>query len=146
MSMCQSHWTKLREAVAERGLSTLVSESGAEAALKTAAMLSEKPTIDNFDALMYAFLNLHGNAGQILEKVGANPLYILSDGPEDTVMGYGLLYDGKKWPRCAVCYLNLAHEVSCRDHGCKLDIKNGYEWTIGLAADSALHAWRQLQP
>jgi hypothetical protein len=78
-------------------------------------------------------------------RAGGNPLYLMmADGPEDPVEGYGDAYAGRTWPRCPLCYLGLAHEVSCTDERCELPKVNGYDWMIDRAADDAAERWRQI--
>jgi hypothetical protein len=79
---------------------------------------------------------------------GGDPLYLLAgppgETPEDPVTGYPG-HEGKTWPRCGLCYVNLAHEVSCE--GCDLDTERGFDFFIGKAADEQLEFYeRNLAP
>lgn len=144
MAFCQDHWGRLREAIDKRGLSSLVPEGGEEAARKVMRELEEgEQNIDNFDPLMSAYWAIQGNAMKTLEGIGGNPLYILVDGPEDIVEGYGPEYACRTWPRCPLCYLGLAHEMTCGG-GCDLPKKNGYDWMIDRAADESLERWKKM--
>lgn len=145
MKFCQDHWDRLREAIAARGLAVLVPESGQEAAAKFADELTRGRTIDNFDPLMAAHMAVSINAMRVVSACGGSPLYLLSTAPEDPVVGYDG-FEGRTWPRCPLCYLNLAHEVSCTDGGCDLPKQTGYDWMIDRAADDALDAWKAMRP
>ena len=144
MRFCQPHWDALRAAIEVRGLTVLVSENGEEAAAKLAGALQEGPSIDNFDPLMNAQWLIATNAMQHISRAGGNPLYLMmSDGaPEDPVEGHA----GRTWSRCPICYLNLAHEITCDGDGCKLDRKTGFDWMIERAADSQVEAWKAMRP
>lgn len=145
MAWCMDHWTRLREAIDKRGLTSLISESGEEAAKKMVSEINEgEQTIDNFDPLLSAYWAIQGNAGRILEGIGGNPLYILVDGPEDIVEGYGPENAWRTWPRCPICYLSLAHELTCSEPRCELPKKNGYDWMLDKAADESLERWRKM--
>lgn len=134
MKFCGQHWERLRGAIAARGLEALVSVGGHSAMEKLVDELQTKATtLDNFDPLMSAHWAIVGNATRILGNNGG--LYLLMDGPEDPVDVVG--YAGRTWPRCPLCYLNLAHEVSCKEADCRLDRVNGYDWMIDRAADEA---------
>jgi hypothetical protein len=143
--MCQDHWDRLREAIDKRGLSSLVAESGQEAATKMEREIEEGVTIDTFEPLMSAHNSILVNTMRLIEDAGGSPLYLILGGdiPEDPVQGYPG-FEGRTWPRCPLCYAGLAHEVSC--DGCDLPQVNGYDWMIDRAADDALERWQSLRP
>lgn len=147
MRFCQAHWDALREKIDEKGLSSLVSESGEEIARRTVRELEEgEHTIDNYDPLMAAHWAIANNVMGIIADAGMNPLYLLSGGPEDPVEGYDKKYLGRTWPRCPLCYINLAHEVSCKDPRCQLPKENGYDWMLERAAQEQVEVWESLKP
>lgn len=141
---CQDHWDRLRANIDERGLSELIAPSGEIAAEQTADQLrrgleqgeADPTTPANFDPLMAAFWAIESN---VASAIGPAALYLLAppDTPEDPVEGYGPEYDGRTWPRCPLCYLGLAHEVTCRDESCVLPKVDGYAWMLDRAADDA---------
>jgi len=134
MNMCQRHWDALRGEIDKRGLGHLVASSGQTAAQQMKDQLTKgEATPVNFDPLMAAFLAIGSNAMQTISAAGANPLYLMTGGPEDSVEGH----PGRTWPKCSLCYLNLAHEISCSDTSCTLDREHGYDWMLSRAADDA---------
>lgn len=158
MNLCQDHWTRLRAKIEDRGLMHLVPDGGELAAAMMADQIErEEPTVLNFDPLMTAWSGVGGNAMQAISQSGANPLYLLGSGPEDAI-DFGpfpkgaetqarLERDGKPltWPRCALCYLGLAHELMCDgSHRCSLSRVDGYAWMLDKAADDALAKAREL--
>lgn len=149
MKFCQPHWDALRDAIEARGLSDLIAPDGETAAMQMVdALKREETTAANFDPLMNAHFAIASNVMGIMSSAGANPLYLMADdevAPEDPVTGYGKEHEEKTWPRCPLCYLNLAHEVSCTDKRCKLDKKAGYDFFIDKAADDQVTAWEAVK-
>lgn len=142
MQFCDTHWTNLRTAIDARGLSALVAETGQDAMVKTMRQFEGEDTIDSFEPVLMAHTNIAANAMGTISRAGGNPLYLLATGPEDPVEGQ----PGRTWPRCPICYLGLAHEISCDGNtGCKLPRKDGYAWMIDRAADDALAKWESLR-
>lgn len=147
MRFCQEHWDPLREAIDERGLMGFVPDNG-EQAMKQMVdeMETGTTTVDNFDPLMGAHWAIATNAMKILGEQGGPQavMYLMAgpDVPEDPVKGYDG-YEGRTWPRCPLCYLNLAHEVSCNGEGCTLDKERGFDWMIGRAADEQLERYEK---
>jgi hypothetical protein len=144
---CEDHWKALQVELERRGLKGLVPDSGTAAALKMDDQLKkEEVTPENFDPLMGAHWGITANVMQTLSQ--ANPqagLYLMAgDVEEDPVEGYGTAYAGRTWPRCPLCYLNLAHEVSCTDPRCKLPKETGYDWMVERAAEDQLATARRL--
>jgi hypothetical protein len=144
---CEDHWERLRVAIEDRGLAHLIAPDGAVAAeqmadqLKRAAAGEEPGTAVNYDPLMAAHWAIANN---VMTQLGSNSLYLMGGGPEDPVTGHGPKYDGRTWPRCPLCYINLAHEVSCTDPACTLDKEHGYDWMIARAADDQAEHVAQL--
>lgn len=144
MKCCQTHWDALRAAIDARGLSHLIAPDGETAAAQVASELTDGPMPTNYDPLMAAHWAVLGNATRVLSEAGSSPLYLMQgdDVPEDPVEGH----EGRTWPRCPLCYLNLAHELSCKDARCTLDQERGYDWMIDRAADDQAARARELRP
>ena len=136
MQFCQPHWDSLRQAIKDKGLGVLVSETGEEAVTKAARQAAGEDTVDTFDPLMFAHNIIFSN---VLENASQSVGYLMGDGPEDPVEGH----EGRTWPRCPICYLNLAHEISCG--GCDLPQETGYDWMIDRSSDDALTHWEGLK-
>src|SRR5262245_47590629 len=139
MKFCQGHWDRLRQKIDDRGLTHLIAKSGEVAVSQMAQQLQErKDSRETFDPLMAAHWAIAGNVNEFLARAGMNPLYLLGGGDEDRVEGFGSKYEGRTWPRCPLCYINLAHEVSCTNPGCFMPKENGYDWMLDQAADDSL--------
>jgi hypothetical protein len=141
LRFCQPHWEKMKAAVEARGLSSLVAESGLSAATNMISEITEGQTIDNFDPLMAVHWIMLGN---IQEKLGQAALYLYAGGPEDAIDVEQLTdpalkakYAWRTWPRCPLCYINIAHEFSCSNPNCSLERVNGYDIAIEWSADGA---------
>lgn len=147
MKFCQDHWDALRQRIDDRGLTHLIAKDGKVAAEQMAQQIQERDvTKDTFNPLMSAHWAIAGNAMQMLQRAGVNPLYLMSGGDEDKVDGrYGAAYEGRTWPRCPLCYINLAHEVTCTNPLCFMPKVNGYDWMLDQAADDALGQARDLK-
>jgi hypothetical protein len=50
--------------------------------------------------------------------------------------------EGRTWPKCSLCYLNLAHELTCT--GCDLPKINGFDYMLDRAADDSLAQAKKL--
>lgn len=148
MRFCQAHWDRLRAAIDERGLSHLVAPDGRVALeqiadqLKRAERGEEPDTPVNYDPLMAAHWAIVNN---VMSALGPNALYLMTGGPEDQVEGYGKKYEGRTWPRCPLCYINLAHEVSCKDARCQLPKEDGYDMWIDRAANDQVVRVAEMQ-
>lgn len=140
MRLCQPHWDSLREALDVRGLTGLVAENGEEAAVKTRRQLEGEDTIDSYEPLIEATMAIGSNVMDIISSAGGDSLYLLGRGPEDPIKGH----KGQSWPRCPICYINKAHEISC-DGKCKLPLNAGYDYMIERAAEDALEHWQELR-
>lgn len=148
MRFCQPHWDKLRTTIADRGLGDLIATDGETAVAQlTDALERREATPVNFDPLMNAHWAITANAMDLISKTGNSPLYLMlpDDVAEDPVAGYGEQYEGRTWPRCPLCYINLAHEVSCTDRRCTLDKVNGYDFFIERATDDQVVAWQRIK-
>lgn len=140
MKFCEDHWSKLRAAIEACGLTPLVAQGGKSMAAKLAEQVEAgTETIDNYDPLMGSFFAICGNVFEYLSASGTNPLYLMQTGPEDPVdvARAGEKYAGRTWAKCPMCYINLAHELTCSDEKCTLDKEKGYDWMIDKAADEA---------
>lgn len=136
MRFCQDHWDRLRAAIEERGLAHLIAPDGDTAAAMVASELERGQQPTNYDPLMAAHWAIASNVMDLISNAGGNPLYLMGgpDAPEDPVRGYGAEYQGRTWPRCPLCYVNLAHEMTCDDARCTLAKVGGYDWMIDRAA------------
>lgn len=144
MKFCQDHWDRLRAAIADRGLDGLVARGGAEAVRRQVDELKSGRSADTFDPLMSAHWAIASNASDYIGRAGGNPLYLMFDGPEDPVTDYGPEHEGRTWPRCPLCYINMVHELTCKEGACTLPRLGGFDWMIERAADDARDNWRKL--
>lgn len=152
MRFCEDHWKRLREAIEARGLGDLIASSGATVAQQVAQELEQgeaSPT--TYEPLMAAHMAILSNAIQTLGAVQpASVQYLMQDGetvPEDLVdrERYPTAAEGATWPRCPLCYLGLAHELTCSDDRCQLPKVDGYAWMIERAADDQKEAWEKIK-
>lgn len=147
MKFCETHWAALRTAIATRGLAGYVAKNGHVAARQLAKQLQAgAESKETFDAVMSAHWAIVGNAFGLLKQAGADPAYLLNElTPEDPidVAQAGEQFAGRTWPRCPVCCLNVAHEVTCTNPRCSIDRKLGYDWMIDRAADDSLAQARE---
>lgn len=134
MRVCDHHWTLLKAAIEERGLSDLIAKDGETALRNLTAELKGQDMLANYDPLMAAHWAIVNNCMSLIAGIGGNPLYLMG-GSDDPVVGYGKQYEGRTWPHCPLCYVNLAHEVTCKDRRCKLPKTTGYDFWITRAAD-----------
>lgn len=126
----------------------LVATSGEAAAKNTLDELKNNTTLDNFDPLMSMHWNICSN---VMEKLGQSALYLLSGGPEDPIDLARIpdpatreRYTGRTWPRCPLCYINIAHEFQCADPACTLSRVDGYDVAIEWSADGAQELLKDL--
>lgn len=154
MKFCLPHWTKMRAAIEARGMTPLVAENGQSAIANLADELQRGQTLDNFDPLMAMHWNIVNN---VMEKLGQNAFYLLGaeDAPEDPIdvekitaadaPALRVKYAGKTWPRCPLCYINIAHEFTCDgSKPCDLPRENGYDIAIEWSADVVKAAFDKL--
>lgn len=127
MQFCDEHWTSLREAIDERGLSHLVSsKSEVSTVMKTVEDIwdiIDPTTIKNFDPLVYAHWAIVAN---VLNSVGMEVFFENEDGSE----------------RCPLCYMAEVHAEVCVDLECNITTFD--DWTE-LAADEAQVTWEELK-
>lgn len=143
MKFCESHWQKLRNAIEARGLTPFIAKDGTVAAAQMAKQVEEQRSGKHtFDPLMQAHWAVAGNVMDYIGATGNNPLYLMTSGPEDPVVGHAG-YEGRTWSRCPLCYINLAHEISCTDPKCQLDKQAGYDWMVDRAAEDSLASARE---
>ena len=146
MRFCEDHWTSLRAALDERGLTNLIAESGEAATTKLRRALEGEDSIDSYEPLEEAIYAIVANVAATIEACGNDPFYLMTTGPEHSVEGCDGFED-RTWPRCPVCYLNLVHEVSCDGDRtkCNLPRTTGYDWMITRAAEDTLEHWENLR-
>lgn len=142
MRFCQAHWEKLRSAIDDRKLTPFIAKNGQTAIMQLAKQLDGDDGKATFDPLMSAHWAITNNVMSFLDHGGLNSLYLMIEGPEDPITGYPG-HEGETWPRCPICYINVAHELSCTHPSCKLDKKGGYDWMIVRAADESLERARK---
>lgn len=143
MNICQKHWDKLRAKIEEAGLMDLVADSG-ELAVEQLKDQLEKGESDkvNYDPLMSAYFAIGSNGMDIIANhTPGNALYLLTQGPEDPVEGFPG-YEDRTWPKCTICYLNLAHEMTCT--GCELPKIGGFEYFIDRAVEDQIARAKEL--
>lgn len=153
MNLCQSHWDRLREKIEAKDLMRFAAPDGKTATRMMVdqierGQLHTKDTVtkQNFDPLMGAFFAIGNNGMQFISQAGVNPLYLMTEGPEDPVdiAVFPNAPEGATWPKCVVCYLNLAHKMTCQDPRCTLDIENGYDWMLDKAVEGSLEEAQRL--
>lgn len=153
MKFCDAHWQRLRELIVERGLGDLIAPSGETAFAQMADQLQKNDvTLVNFDPLMGAFWAVVANAMKAIVQGNQSAVgYLMSEGPLDEI-DFASFPNGQVaqerldssrqnrhgcWPRCPLCYLNLAHELTCTEARCRLPTVDGYDWMLERAADEA---------
>ena len=128
MRFCESHWSKLRKAIDDRGLTPFVAKDGHVAMAQMVKQVEENHAgKDTFDPLMGAHWAISCNVMDFLGRAG---------GPSAALR----MLTGDI---CPLCEINEAHERTCTDPLCKLDKKVGYDWMIDRAADDALDRARE---
>ncbi len=164
MRFCDDHWTRLRQEIEERGLTHLIAPDAQTAMAQTKDQLEravdgrDEVTPVNFDPLMSAHWAIVNN---VMATVGSASLYLMSgddETPEDPI-DFGEAPNGQRvaerlreagieptWPRCPLCYIGLAHELSCTESRCKLPAVDGYAWMLRRAAEDAVAQAAALAP
>ncbi len=143
MKFCIPHWAAIRKAVDDKGLTPFVAKDGKVAVQQMAKQIKDGDvTKATFDPLMTCHWAIINNVMRLIDESGNNPLYLLAGGDEDPVVGFPG-YEERTWSRCPLCYINLAHEVSCTNPKCLLDKVSGYDWMIERAAEDALDRARE---
>lgn len=143
MRMCQTHWDALRVAIEDQGLGELIAKDGREAGRRMVKHLREETTLDSFEPLTAAMMAIISNISTIMQDGDVNIGYLFEEGPEDEIELEG--GEGRTWPRCPLCYMNIAHELSCKGEGCMLDPVHGYDYMIRCAAEEQLEIWEKLK-
>lgn len=145
MNFCQEHWDMLKAAIEQRGLSDLIAPDGETAVAQLKSQIeTEEPSPTNYDPLMTAMFAISGNAMDAVEAQGGSPIYFLDGGSPEQKIENAPGYEGRTWPRCPLCHLNLAHEIFCRVPGCTMDKERAYDHWIDRAADDQVEAAKEL--
>lgn len=145
MNFCQEHWDMLRAAIDARGLSDLVAPDAETAVAQLKHQLvSNGATPTNYDPLMSAMFAISGNAADLVSDAGGNALYVMVRTADDEAPVKVPGYEGRTWPYCPLCHINLAHEIWCSDPDCPLDRERGYDEWIERAADDQVEAAKEL--
>jgi hypothetical protein len=137
MRFCTSHWEALRQAIDARGLSSLVAETGEQAARNLASETSAGGTIDNFDPLMGAHNAIVARAmNEIRDLYQQNPMMLFADETAHP-----------EWacPVCALAWCHAEHNQLCTQDGC--NFPKEFDWAAELidgSADFMLSEWRRL--
>jgi hypothetical protein len=136
MKFCAEHWTKLRAAIDDVGLTALIPEGG-EAAMKSMVSELDGSTVDNFDPLMRAHNMIFSRAmEEIKTKYTQNPLMLMADDHEHP-----------EWacPICALNWCHAEHDRLCKQEGCTYPKE--YDWTDEMmgVAQVVLDDWKGLK-
>lgn len=118
MKICDAHWTELRKAIDDRGLTRFIAKDGEIAAKNMSAQIQGTDTEENFDPLMSAVFAIWGNS---LEAFGLD--IMKQDAP------------------CPLCVLDK-HVKECTDEGCTMK-QSGSDW-IRFAADGQMDVATEL--
>lgn len=136
----------LKAAIEERDLMGLVAPDGETAVAQLAHQFDAgeaKPT--NYDPLMSAMFAISGNAADLVKAMGGNALYVMVRTAEEEAPVEGFPgYEGRTWPYCPLCHINLAHEIMCPHETCGMDRERGYDNWIERAADDEVEAAKEL--
>lgn len=134
---CADHWERLKDAVRQAGLWSLVAENGEQGARNIQSQLSEGLTVDNFDPLIMAHNAIFGYALEMTQaQYDQNPQMFMADSAEHP-----------EWA-CPICALNWCHDEHirlCLKDDC--DYPNQFDWApqmIDRAVELVLAEWRQL--
>lgn len=121
MRFCSDHWQALRKAVADQGLSGLVSNDGTVAASVFAHALSGEDSLATFDPLMYAHFDIISHATEM--------------------SGGAVLAE----PGCPICACADWHEKTCigPERGCRLTRADFNGW-VDIAAEHAKEHYDEL--
>jgi hypothetical protein len=146
MNFCQNHWDMLKSAIKERGLWDLVAPDGETAAAQLKHQVeNQQATKTNYDPLMSAMFAISANSADLVRNMGGNALYVMARISEEEAPVEGFPgYEGRTWPFCPLCHVNLAHEIFCDDPDCPLDKEHGYDDWINRAADDQVEAAKEL--
>lgn len=138
MRFCAPHWEQLRQAIKDRGLDSLVADSGEKAARNLVSEGAEGATVDNFDPLMGAHNAIVSRAmTEIRDKYSQNPMMLFADPDEHP-----------EWacPICALAWCHDEHDRLCTQDDC--NYPKQFDWAAEMcdgAADHMLEQWRSLR-
>jgi hypothetical protein len=126
VKLCDNHADALRSALVQRGLGGLFAATGDEAETKTIGMVQFGVTIDTFEPLISAQIDLI--------RVTVNHLGLVLCRPQP---------GGPPEGPCPVCLMTETHSTFCTVTDC--DVVTFDHW-IYHAADDQLARWRELRP
>lgn len=122
MRFCETHWTDLRKAIDDRGLTPFVARGGADVLKRVGSQVSgDALTAANFEPLMSAHMAI---LGRLMDIGGPAVLFDNEDGSE----------------RCPICFANQQHLLRCT----KPDCSYSFDDFIAGAADDQLVEARRL--
>lgn len=109
VKFCEGHWTKLRDAIYERGLGDLVAQSGERAARNVVEELKTgEPSLKTFDPLM-------GAHWAIVNRIAEHrPLVVFCGG-------------------CPLCWVQDGHAANCTDPACPITRQTFEDWIPSIA-------------
>jgi hypothetical protein len=118
VNWCQPHWDLLRTKIDQAGLTSLVSDTGAELSEKLTRQLGgEDVTLGSYDPLMSACMALTTFA---YDAVGSdNARRVLLEG------------------HCPICIANEVHRISCAEDGCELDFTRYFDNAVADEVERA---------
>src|SRR6266704_3865217 len=120
MQFCQPHWSKLRDAVKERGMDELVASSGKEAADRMGKELKGDETLSSFDPLM----SMHWAIVDRLSEIGGAQI---------------LLQEG-----CPMCFANQEHLRGCKEPNCTWSFDSWIPRVADVMRDYAIElGWKR---
>jgi hypothetical protein len=129
MRFCGDHWSTLRAAIDERGLSHLIPKDGKAAAAAMRDEMENGRNPSNYDPLMAAHWGIVENAMELaVKRYGQHRLLLMADHPEQPEL---------ERPICALNFLHRQHDLNCKRPGCDWPKGARYEWMIVRAADYA---------
>jgi len=137
VKFCDEHWERLKDAIRQAGLWSLVSEDGEHAARKLQSEMSDGSTVDNFDPLMAAHNLIFGCALEMIHTQYDQNLLMLMAGSAEH----------PEWA-CPICALNWCHDEHirlCTKDDC--GYPKQFDWapqTIDGAIERVLAEWRRL--
>jgi hypothetical protein len=139
MRFCQPHWDSLRAAIAARGLSALVADSGDKAAANLASEVEHGRTIDNYDPLMAAHWAIVNNAmdmaGLVIMTEDICPLCYLNE------------QSRASWERGLAEGMKPGEPCPCPDVACAATFPaepSSYDVWIDRAADDQVEVWKSM--
>jgi hypothetical protein len=125
MKMCSKHWQELRDAIIDRGLEKLISNSAESLFDSTIKSIQGEASIDDYDPLMTAYFEICSQALSIL--------------------GVGLLLEETTCPICTPLQIVVDHLDNCKcveEYHAKDNLGYVQRW-ITLAANAQLEYARE---